>query len=478
MPKPNKPTIIYPNGKEDIIGRSIRIEWVEPEASSTLSNIWYEIFFTELYDPNDEPDWVKIAVVPQGYSFFDWKMGNKFKSQNCKFAIRSMNERGERSDLSISADYVSIKRDLPPSPVVLSPLPNSFNGSSVEISFDDSAIIDTYAQRAKYYIYIKSDKANIPYTSIAQSLPVGVGSITWDTGLLPPSDDYAMTIYLADDDGNKSREVIIDNLTISADGFFITDTKPPSGFIEIDGSHSFTRERDVSVKVYGFDEATGIHSMRFLDFDENAEYDVDYYSEMKYISLPDEDGVKTIQVVFQDFGGNRTSEIKKSFRVLYDAGDTEIADAILYKNTVWLGVNGPNIELIKLEGDLPSVQGRLNEPINAIAYLNDVIYISVHTSTGTARIYKNSSTGLSVAIEVEEEDSEILSMTSFRENLYLGSEGGQIYRYDGSLLTEIYSLNSPIQKMYADNALLYILPRNSDKIYVYDTNTVREVDVK
>lgn len=489
MAKPNKPTLLFPNGNENIIGRVVKIEWEEvPQPSNDFTDVYYEIFYSEFYDHFDEPDWKKIAVIPAGNNYFNWKVGNSVKSQKCKIAIRSLNIRGERSDFSVSADLFSLRRESPPAPAILSPLTGGRYGSSVEIVFDDSAILNTFGQRAKYYIYFRSNKAGVPYTPIAQGIPPGTGPIIWDTSTISPSDDYVIVTYLADDDGNKSQETNIENVSIFNEGFFLIDTKPPTGFVQINNADQFTREKDVTVKLFAFDETTGIHSMRFIERTntkeeqgEDVDRPADSFAEIKYYTFDDGDGDKVLKVLFQDYGGNRTSDIHKPFRIGFEKNNSHISDIILQKtkegDVLWVAINESQPGLYRIDGNGSSLILRTNENINALAILTGTVYMAAATDNGRALIYRNSGFGPDTVIEIDKNSSEVISMTNYVNNLYFGTVGGELYRYDEAAINLVKTFNSPIEKLYSDDALLYIVLRNSNTIVVYDNLLFREVDL-
>lgn len=493
MARPNRPTLLFPNGSENIIGRVIKIEWEEPSVlSNDLTQVWYEVFYSEFYDTFDEPDWKKIAVLPSGNNNYNWKIGNTIKSNKCKVAIRSVNVRGERSDYSVSADLFSVRRESPPAPAIVSPFPDSRHGSSVEIIFDDSAILNNFGQKARYYIYFQSNKANIPYTPIAQGIPPGTGPIIWDTSTLPPSDDYVITTYLADDDGNKSQETNIKNVSIFNEGFFLIDTKPPTGFVQINNADQFTREQDVTIKLFAFDETTGVHSMRVIErtdlingseitTGEDLERPADSFAEIKYYTLEESDGIKVIKVLFQDFGANRTSEIQAPFRVGFERDNSKISDVIKQKtatgDVVWIAVNESEPALYKLDNSGASIVMRTPEEINAIAILTETVYAAVTTEDSRALIYRNSGLGAAVAIELETPGTEVLSMENYNNNLYFGTIDGELYRYDESSVNLVGSFDSSIVNLYSDDALLYIVLRNKTNITVYDNASFTEVNI-
>lgn len=477
----NRPTLIYPNGGESILTREIEISWKEPvPASNDKLQVWYEIYFSENYDYFTEPDWKMIATVPVGFSKYLWKVGNSIKSKNVRVAVRSVNSRGERSDYSISAASFSIRRSLPVTPAVLSPIPSQRYGTSVQFIFDDTAVLKSFAQRAKYYIYFSSAKANIPFTPIAQKIAVGTGPLVWDTSLLPPSDDYVATIYLADDDGNKSEEVAIRNLSIIQEGFFLIDTKPPSGYVQINDADQFTRDENITVRLYGYDETTGVHSMQFIESDQDdIEGPAESFANVKYWKLTEDDGIKTLKVKLQDYGANRSAQETRTFRVLFELNNEDIADIALQygdPTSIWLAKNGDVPGIYRFNPHNAFIT-KVNEPINAIAIFEDILYVAVQTSDSTALVYRWTGFILEEMLSLSAVDSEVISLHAFRNKLFLGCKNGNLYSYDGSSATIVHVFGVPLQRLYSDNSLLYIVPRNSKKLFVYDGATFTEVAI-
>ncbi len=475
----NRPTLVYPNGGEDILTREIEISWKEPQPPSTDQlDIWYEVFFTENYDYFSEPDWKMIASVPFGIKKYLWKVGNSIKSKNVRVGVRAVNSRGERSDMSISSASFSIRKSLPVTPSVLSPVSGQRYGSSVKFVFDDSAIINSFSQRAKYFIYFSSAKAEVPFTSIAQNVPVGTGNLIWDTSMLPQSDDYIITVYLVDDDGNKSQEINIRDVSIVHEGLFLIDTKPPSGYIQINNSDQYTKDRNVSVRLYAFDETTGVHSMQFFE-NSDIEGPPDSFSNVKFWKLTEEDGEKIIEAIFQDYGANRTSENKKSFRLLFDNNSDVIADMVVQndsKQTVWVGMNGAKSSIYKYNPN-GSFITNVEKKIISLAMLGSVLYIGVETSDSTALIYRWTGFVVEEAIKLSEAESEVVSMYAFKNKLFFGSQNGRLYSYDENSAILIRQFSYPISKIYSDNSLLYVMLRNSKSVFVYDGLNFTEVVV-
>lgn len=482
MARPNRPTLVFPNGGENILARVIEISWHEPRPLS-LDNlpVWYEIYYAEDYEALDEPDWKMLASIPSGISSFRWNIGNYLRSDRVRCAICSVNARGERSDFSVSADSFRIQREMPLTPAVLNPVPGGRYGSSIEIVLDDAAVRDNFGHRAKYYIYFSSQKAGVPLTIVAQRVPVGAGPLIWDTSLVKASDDYILTVYMADDDGHKSAEVNIRDIQIVNEGFFLIDTKPPSAYIRINDGAEFTKDPNVTVRIFAHDDTTGLHSMMFREGDVNIS--PESVVGLKYYRFKDgengvKDGIKTLKALFQDFGGNRTSQSHQIFRLLFDLDNSDISDIILQKGTgtFWVACNSSQPMLFKIE-EGSSFAVSINEPINALGILNSVVYLAVDTADDTALVYRYNGETLDEAIGISDSGSEIISMATYKQSLYLGSLNGALYKYSESSADLLRSFIAPIAKLYSDSSLLYILLKNYPNLIIYDGVNFSEVTI-
>lgn len=477
MASPNQPTLLYPNGNENILARVIDIEWKEsaPVANDSAA-AWYEIYYTENYDFSDEPDWQMIAQVPIGLSKFSWKIGNAFKSDLVRIGIRAVNARGERSPFSVSAANFSIKKSLPNTPSVLSPVPGERYSNNIYIIFDDSAVKDNSSRRAKYYIYFRSAKANIPLSPISQQVVVGSGPLLWDISSLPPADDYIVTVYMSDDDGNKSSEVNITDINIVNEGFFLIDTLPPSAFVQINKGKEYTRDPNVSVRLFAYDETTGPHSFQFSEG--GVVGPAEAPTEIKYWVLTEEDGIKTLKVKYQDYGFNRLASVERSFRILFDLENNKIVDVVLQNNAeqdiLWIAVNGEEESYIYKGDPSTTFVSNVNEKIVAIGLYNEVLYISVDTADDTAFVYRFTGSGLTEAFSFNDSNSLINAMEGYKNKLYLGSENGILYSYDESSVANVMNFNSPIERLFTDNALLYVVLRNNKQIIIYDGSNFSE----
>jgi hypothetical protein len=264
MSEPLVPTLLYPNGGESIAVNELTIQW-QGVSTQDGRSLTYELYYTENYDFQNEPEWQQIAIVPDNSYSYLWRFGKALKSSNCRVAIRTRNSRGERSQFSISAADFSIQRKKLSTPNVLQPVADTHYDRYVEIAMDESGIIGTFSQRSYYQFYYSSIAANIQPTPIKQNIPVGSDPIFWNTSSLPPANDYILQVYLSDDDGNISDSVFINGINISHEGFFLIDTTPPVSSVIVNNNDTFTKKREVNVSIISYDETTGVQSMQLTD---------------------------------------------------------------------------------------------------------------------------------------------------------------------------------------------------------------------
>src|ERR1035437_2734189 len=96
-----RPTIKYPNGSEVINDSQVTIEWTgQPSTDNRAYE--FEIYYTDVYNIEEEPDWVQIATVPGTVNNYEWTIPSQIRSSKVRIAIRSKSFRGERSDFAVS----------------------------------------------------------------------------------------------------------------------------------------------------------------------------------------------------------------------------------------------------------------------------------------------------------------------------------------------------------------------------------------
>lgn len=467
-----KPTLTYPIGGESIHDSPITITWTG-QASSDGRGYEYEIFYTDVYNVEEEPDWIQIATVPGSSSSYVWNIPSQIRSSLVRVAVRTKSYRGERSDFSLSTANFSIRRHNLIVPALLSPVSGLSYDKYIEIIPDFSSIQGTYSQRSYLHLYYSSNKANIPLTALAEDVPVYTPSITWNTIQLVPANDYVLYVSLADDEGNVSDTVQIKDIQIAHQGYFIVDTTPPVASITVNNDEDFTKNQDVSVNIISYDESTGVHSMQLIEGTSTALPEP--VANVKSFTLSSTDGVKVVELLLQDFGANRNNnQIYRLFDTVLSGSNPIVDAAYLNDGSLWVLV-GTEKSLYQVT-NYPNLMLTLSNEPTAIANYNNQIYIATidTENQGTLNRYTGAS-AIEIITGFELADSNITTMVTHNGFLYLGMENGSVYVYDGATVSFVDELDNPIATMNSDGSSLYLALANDNRVYVLNNGNFVEV---
>jgi len=326
----------------------------------------------------------------------------------------------------------------------------------------------------------------------------------WDVSDLPNSDDYELVIFSSDDYGSRSNEVVIKDVSIFNEGYFVRDFFPPEGFIVINGGESYTDNTRIRAKIFAYDESTGIHGVKFSELDSNPPYDEisvsspQFYSEDMISNIKDEDGRGVISAIIQDFGGNRSDPQgdlflppygSRNFRSLLDQGSsTNIVDILSVppRNEESFGsihfiTTGEKVSLFELLESPPGVyieKAELPMECNLVENLSDVIYLSGVSDFKSLNLLRYNGTLIETVYSLSDSESEITSMKQFDDYLYIGCLNGDIYKFDGNSLSFDSNLGGTISFMSRIGSLLYILVNNANSFYVHNGVSINKLDIE
>jgi len=467
MSTPYAPTLLYPNGGEQIFAAETVISW-EISSNNDPNAVSYEIYFTELFDPFKEPDWIQLAVVPGNVSQYVWQNGVTLHSSTCRISIRARANNGERSLFFVSAANFSVYCKKLATPIILSPTPGSYD-QYISILTDDSGLTDSGSQQSLYQFYYSSDNLSIPNTVIAENVPPGT-SITWETINLLPSNDYVFSAYLADNDGNTSDVAIVSGVTISHEGFFLIDTQPPVAGVTINNNAVFTTQQNVNVEVVAYDATTAIQSMLLQEPGGNQTNPSPFINVQSF-TLSASNAIKTVEIVAQDFAANRLGGTnQRTFEVMLDSSSSIVDLTVDNNNYVWFVTNGETNSLYKVQNFASLVLTVVEQP-TAVQAFGSFIYIATVTSNGFGKIYQYDGMNLNTLITFSDNDSLINSTVVYQNQMYLGAENGLIYQFDGANFTTLNGTGNPISEMVSDGNLLYLSEKYSKNLYVFDGNS-------
>lgn len=469
MSEPLAPTLLYPNGGESVTTTELTVTWTAPvPVNSDGRDIVFELYYSDDYDPSDEPDWRQIAVVPGFTTQYVWRFGTALRTSKARVAIRTRNSRGERSGFSVSAGDFSIRRRQLTSPTIISPNPGERFDKYVEIVLDDSPIIGTHSQRSTYQFYYSSESAGVPSTSLAQNIPIGSDPVIWRTVDLPPAIDYVLQVFLSDDDGNRSDSVFIKNLAIAHEGFFIVDTVPPVGSIVINGNDTFTKSRNVTVEIMSYDDATAVHSMQLSDGTVKSKPLA--VTDASQYQLSAGDAVKSVQLLLQDFGANRNNEtLQRLFEKSVELENTEITDLAVDKtNSTLYAVTSGSFNYLYRYTTFPSLVTTFDDSCTAVAVFGDQVYVATASAGKKGTLYRYTGSETEKVADIGTTDSVVNAMTEHNGTLFIGLENGSVYTFDGLNLDKQTELPNPVRMLQSDNNLMYLVLENDNKIYIYN----------
>jgi len=473
----NGPSIKYPNGGETIYQRKIDIEWYEPRIiKESLDVLWYEIFFTDSYEKFKDNKWKQISKISTGNTNFTWHIPFNIKSDDCYLGIRLCNHSGERSKMSVSSSFRIRERQLSV-PSVFKPIPQSSYFIYVPIVLDISAIIEQCSERAYYNIYYKCDSLDIDWKFIKKHVPITTPPVYWDVRDITSADDYMIKVELVDGDV-VSTPVVIDKIKINSLNYFLTDTLPPIGFLDIINNEEFINYRNIITSLVAYDETTGVESVRIEQMDINDDFAISkspYYDMTDLISyeVKGDDGEKLIQARYRDYAGNVVipDPEKENFRKYKELNNRPI-DFILpiegaedYEN-LWIAFGGKNPSLYKnlsYKVDLP------NNVISMEILYGDDLYLSLKHNKKKGVLKRYNEDGLNDVLEIDEKDSQINSMTVFDNKIFMGLQNGNIVSFDGSYNIEYNNMlwSKSVAYIKSFKNLLFVFFNNDTNVYIF-----------
>jgi hypothetical protein len=488
------PTLVSPNGGEVFTEGSIDIQWIEPLNIPDGETVWYEVSITDTFDTLKKPELIQISTIPYGNSSYSYYINKNLKGTSCRVGIRAVNQKGERSQISFSADNFTITNEELPSPSVLDPHSGGVYFSYIPIILQHDAVVGRCSQRAFYQIFYSSKLQGIDWTLLKSNIIVGSDPFDIDVRSIPTSSDYSLKIELVDD-GHVSPPLFIDNITVNNISYFIIDTIPPKGSIKIIDNTEFVKNKDFIVQLEAYDKSSGIKEYRIEETDIRTDELIEgKYSDLTPLASWDirtaDDGVKLIKVKYKDYGDNIIQDVVggKYFRT-YKELDNKVITAFLKDGvnlyTAFEGdasdANLDNPLLYKDQSLIYTLEGNAT----ALEYYNGVLYIAIQDPYENKGILQRES-GSSVQsivdnsnqyLDVEEtelnslylSDSIINTMEVFDNKLFMGLQNGTLLSFNGATITvehDTYVDIRSINLIRTDGNLLYIFFENSTEILI------------
>jgi len=475
----DSPTFYYPIGGEEISDKEIEILWREPQAYITSTDmIWYELFVTEDFDDSKKNKWIRIAIILKNNSSFLWKRNTKIKGDKCRFKIRTVNHKGERSSFSFTPNNFSIKDKKLPLPSVYKPMETERYFSYLPIILDKNGIDERCSKRAFYQVFYKSDNLNKDWTILLDNIYIEQDPVYLDISNWETSDDYSFKFQLVDDN-NFSEPVFVNNININSINYFKIDTKPPIGNIKILNNNEYINTKEIVFNLSSFDETSGVESYKIMQTNLDKDISDENYNVLSGTykianigtwNILNGDGSKLIQSIFKDYAGNEIQENsdKLYFRMYHDVSNMNIDNMILIENgenkDIWSSFYNDSFSILyKNRSFIVNLSGKCT----SLASYSNVLYIAIQNNENKGILQRYISSNIETIYTFIDSDSIIKSMIEYDNKIFLGLENGDLYSYNGVSLTKEYSFtDNVIYRLDTDGNLLFIFLDNSNNFYI------------
>jgi hypothetical protein len=490
------PTLLYPNGGETVTDGSITIRWVEPSGIPSTEVVWYELLLVEDYSDDSRPAYIQIGTVLSGYSSFVYRIPKNVRGDRCRIGIRAVNHRGQRSQISYSASNFSISNKRLPQPAVFQPVKENTYFSYVPFTFQHDAILGRCSQRAFYQIYYSSESQEIDWRLLASNIMVGSEPLDIDVSSFATAADYVFKVELVDGD-NVSEPVFVRDVSINNINYFLIDTLPPRGRVQVQNNSEYINTEDVIVKLEAYDEASAVCEVRMEQTDVNSgDVTTGLYLPMSQLTtwhIQGDDGEKLIQARFKDYAGNTvdSSSTETFFRTYKSMDNREVTAFLYYDGDVYstfAADENTSVALPQLYKN-QSLVSTLDGEATSMVFFNGVLYLAIKDDENKGILQRYASGTLetvrdnadqyvdeaeTVLNSLFETDSVIVSMVVFDDKLFMGLQNGRLLSFSGTTITEeedTYENQRSICKLATDGNLLYVFFDNTTEIMVMYVGT-------
>jgi hypothetical protein len=469
------PTLLYPNGGETVSTPTLTIRWDSTNTTDADGRpLWVEVFATEEYRPEGNTDWVAVATLPASVTSFVWRLRRGLNGDRFRVAVRYRNSVGTRSQISSSAADFTVGRKKVRIPQLLSPVSGGRYDNSIRIELAPGDEVG----RSYYQFFYSSTAAAVPKTPLAPRVPAAALPFTWLTAELPPADDYILHVSIVAGDGTELSSAEVGNVRISHEGYFIVDTLPPEVTVRLASPTQFTRFRNVGLKVYSHDEATGARAMMLKDAGGDGRPQLPKV--VTTFKVNGIDGVKKVQAVVEDYGANLNNDgEKRPLLGVLPLEDSDVVDFVVSlegdDEVVHFVTRGEHQGLYRLVDYARRVRTLDDEP-TAVAVFADDVYVAAVDDDRKGIILKSVTDRFVTVYEFTETDSYATCMGVLEDRLFLGTSDGRLLELTGDTVDEIATLgNGAVSSVGADASALYLAVENDTNVFLFNGDTVTEV---
>jgi len=166
--------------------------------------------------------------------------------------------------------------------------------------------------------------------------------------------------------------------------------------------------------------------------------------------------------IVQNQGDNNTY-YSEQFGPFVISGNTDIS-------SLWVAYGGSS-PILKQDNILIS---SLNNEATRIFKLDNTIYVVLRNGNdrGVLQSLSTTDSSLTTLHTFTSDDSIVISSEEYDNKVFLGMQNGELYSFNGSTISLIYSFDNQINYMIRVNNLLYIFVEFSLNIYVYNGSTI------
>lgn len=326
------------------------------------------------------------------------------------------------------------------------------------------------------------------------------------------------------------------NLKIQQPGMFFIDTIPPQTILDIESSVGITSQLTHTLNIYSEDGTTEVEQVQVRECDASDQVslgnladteapptdctsiedlialpDADFgtligkplgYSTKTQWTLEDKSGLRRLEALVTDSGGNTSVQdlrktfipifrsdsriqdlivttearevttINESFELSTEVALFEVAYLAVADGTYWVLEPFPRLVSDSLSGRNVLILFAFQGSIYLFTYVNN----DQITDTGT--VFRDDKIVISFVFDFTSPLSITNAVAEFQNNLYIGLENGELWKFNAASFALIKTFSNPISALTGDNEYLYIGQSNSSAFVLYDGTTFFDSDVE
>ncbi|KKL01041.1 hypothetical protein LCGC14_2627510, partial [marine sediment metagenome] len=219
------------------------------------------------------------------------------------------------------------------------------------------------------------------------------------------------------------------------------------------------------------------------------------YSTKTQWTLEDKSGLRRIEALVTDSGGNTSvQDLKKTFIPIFRS-DSSIEDIVVTteaRTVTTIDPNNPNdpitseVALFEV-AYLAVADGTLwvlepfprlivatvfNRQFLFLFSFGGFIYLFTYINTtelpDTGSVFRDNKTDFVHIFEFPSPLSTVNAVAEFQDEMYVGLENGELWKFNSVAFSGVATFNSPISTLVGDNEYLYIGQSNSPQVSLYD----------